>query len=132
MTLRRFAIAFTLILASALAALGAGPEVEFDETVFDFGTVRESAAPVQTVFVMTNKGPVPVAILSASTTCGCSKAEYPTKPVEPGKTAKIKVKFNPAGKHGEINREIKLRIKAAGGKSRRIPLRIRGNVIPAD
>ncbi len=119
-----------LAIAGVLGASGAKPEVKFDNTVFDFGTVRQSAAPVQTEFVMTNTGAEPVAILSASTTCGCSRAEYSKEPVKPGKSVKIKVKFNPAGQHGEINREVKLRIKGSGKKSIRVPLKIRGVVVP--
>lgn len=121
-------IAITLI--ATLGALAAKPEVSFDSKTFDFGTVRESSKPVQTEFTMTNVGTETVAILSASTTCGCSKAEYPTKPLAPGKSAKIKVRFNPAGQHGEINRQIKLRIKSEGGKSVRVPLKITGVVVP--
>jgi hypothetical protein len=117
-----------IVLPAALSA--AKPELEFSSKTFDFGTVRESSQPVETEFTMTNIGNEPVAILSASTSCGCSKAEYPQKPVAPGKTAKIKVKFNPAGQHGEINREVKLRIKSAGGKSLRVPLKITGVVVP--
>ena len=128
--MKHFITLTLFLLAIAAGAAAQKPEVSFDGTVFDFGTVKESADPVQTVFIMTNTGSVPVAILSASTTCGCSKAEYPKEPVKPGKTAKVKVKFNPAGQHGEISREIKLRLKASGGKSIRVPLKIQGVVVP--
>lgn len=128
MTRRLFAILLTAFAAAA--AIAAKPQVEFDTTTFDFGTLRESSKPVQTEFVMTNTGTETVAILSASTTCGCSKAEFPTRPVEAGKSVKIKVKFNPAGQHGEITREIKIRIKSSGHKSIKIPLKITGVVVP--
>ncbi|MDE6310500.1 MAG: DUF1573 domain-containing protein [Muribaculaceae bacterium] len=128
----RLMCAVALIFACAMTVYAGDkkPEVSFDNTHFDFGTVRESAAPVQTEFVMTNTGSEPVAILSASTTCGCSRAEYPKEPVKPGKSVKIKVKFNPAGQHGEISREVKLRIKGSGKKSVRVPLKITGVVVP--
>lgn len=129
MTKKILVFLFALILLPVVAG-AAKPELEFSSKTFDFGTVRESAQPVETEFTMTNVGNEPVAILSASTSCGCSKAEFPKKPVGPGKTAKIKVKFNPAGQHGEINREVKLRIKSAGGKSLRVPLKITGVVVP--
>lgn len=130
--LKKYILTLLLAFAGAAGAFAAKPSVEFDSKIFDFGTVRESSAPVQTEFILTNTGSEAVAILSASTTCGCSRAEYPQKPIEPGKTAKVKVKFNPAGQHGEINREIKLRIKSAGGKSVRVPLKITGTVVPAN
>ncbi len=131
-TVNRLLCALALIVAGTLAAWAGDnkPQVSFDNTLFDFGTVRESAAPVQTEFVMTNTGSEPVAILSASTTCGCSRAEYSKEPVKPGKSVKIKVKFNPAGQHGEISREVKLRIKGSGKKSIRVPLKITGVVVP--
>lgn len=103
--------------------------IEMPTRVFDFGTVKSTDKPVETSFTLLNTGKTPLAILSSSSTCGCSKAEFPTKPIEPGKSAVIKVKFNPMGQSGEITREVKLRVKRAGGKSARITLTIRGTVV---
>lgn len=122
-----------LVLAMVLALPAQAkklPEgIEMPNRVYDFGTVKSTDKPVETSFTLLNTGNTPLAILSSSSTCGCSKAEYPTKPIDPGKSAVIKVKFNPMGQQGEITREIKLRVKRAGGKSARITLTIRGTVV---
>ncbi len=106
--------------------------VKFDATTFDFGTIYSDNGPVTHVFEMTNEGSVPVAILSASTSCGCTRPEFPKKPVAAGKTAKIKVSFLPEAQKGEIRRDIKLRLKSASGKNKRVTLKIEGVVVPKD
>lgn len=128
--MKKFLIVFAFIFSWVWAFAQDAPQVEFNTKTYDFGTVKESASPVDMYFEMKNVGDVPVAILSASTSCGCSKAEFSKKPVAPGKSTKIKVKFNPAGQRGEIRREVKLRVKCAGGKSVHIPLWIEGVVVP--
>ena len=119
-----------LICAQAKSSK-ADVKVEFDSTSFDFGTVSQDSGPVTHVFEMTNTGDEAVAILSASTTCGCTRPEFPKKPVKPGGKAKIKVSFLPEGQKGEVSRDIKLKLKSAGGKNRRMVLKIHGVVLPA-
>lgn len=128
--MKKFLVLIVFLTGLFSAYASENPEVSFDTKTYDFGTVKESSKPVEMFFEMTNTGSSAVAILSASTSCGCSKAEFSKKPIEPGKSTKIKVKFNPAGQKGEIRREVKLRVKRAGGKSVYIPLWIEGVVVP--
>lgn len=124
-------------LGASVGAVAAGKDpgkvdVSFDSMEFDFGTISADSKPVGHEFVMTNNSSLPVAILSASTSCGCTRPEFNKKPVAPGKTARIKVSFIPQGQKGEIHRDIKLRLKSASGKNKRVTLKISGVVIPAD
>ncbi len=120
-------LALLLLAATTLTIAAAGKnkvDVSFDSTVYDFGTVSHR-------YIMTNDGNEHVVILSVSTTCGCTRPEYPKKPVAPGEKAEIKVNFLPEGQRGEISRNIKLRLRSASGAKRNITLRITGDVIPA-
>lgn len=76
------------------------PIAKFDKTVYDFGTVADGAV-VETTFILTNVGKSALVITDAKTTCGCTVPSWPkNKPILPGETTEIKVKFNTAGKGG--------------------------------
>jgi len=117
--------AFTLQSAKPADAL------QFAETGFDFGDISDKHDPVVHEFEFTNISDEPVAVLSVSTGCGCTRPSYPTEPIKPGKTAKIKITFLPAGQSGQINKDIKVRYRSATARSsKRITLRLRGRVTP--
>jgi len=76
------------------------PVVKFDKTVYDFGTVMDGEF-VETTFLLTNVGKSDLIITDAKTTCGCTVPTWPKdKPITPGETTEIKVKFNTRGKGG--------------------------------
>ena len=65
--------------------------------------------------------------MDATASCGCTRPEYPTKPIKPGKKGKVKVTYNPAGRPGEFRKTIKVR---TNGKPKKITRSIDGCVIP--
>lgn len=76
------------------------PIMTFDETEYDFGTIKQGEV-VEHTFTFTNTGKSPLVIESASATCGCTAPEPPKEPIAPGEKSSIKVKFNSAGKMGQ-------------------------------
>ncbi len=120
------------LLAIALTS-GKHASLEFAEREFDFGSISDDHAPVVHEYAFTNTSDQPVAILSVSTGCGCTRPQYPLEPVKAGKTAKIKITFLPKGQRGEINKDIRVRFRGAkAGKAERVTLRLRGHVTPAE
>lgn len=83
------------------------PEMEFEEEVFDFGTITQGEN-VSHVFKFTNSGSKPLIIANAYTSCGCTVPEVPKHAIEPGKSSEIKVMFNSEGKSGLVTKEITL------------------------
>jgi len=76
------------------------PIVTLDKKEFDFGTVTDGEV-IETTFVVTNSGKSPLVITDAQTTCGCTVPTWPKdKPIAPGESTEIVVKFNTAGKGG--------------------------------
>ena len=124
-------IIFTLI-AICVASVGfmmkadGGPVMTFEEKIHDFGTINEVDGPVSYSFEFTNTGDEPLVIINANASCGCTRPEYSKEPIRPGKKGKIKVTYNPAGRPGEFDKEVKIRIN---GNKRPI-LRVTGVVIP--
>lgn len=102
-------------------------EMTFEETVYDFGAIKESGGPVSIEFPFTNTGGSNLVVYEAKAECGCTTPEYPKAPVAPGKTGKIKVTYNPLGRPGIFEKVIT--VKSNGRKSK-VRLKIRGSVIP--
>lgn len=125
---RIFVTLFAIIITSfTLFADGEGAKISFLEKSHDFGTIKEANGPVSYEFEFKNVGDEPLVILSARASCGCTKPEYPEKPIKPGEKGKIKVTYNPAGRPGEFDRKVKIQ---TNDKGRRPILKVTGVVIP--
>lgn len=83
------------------------PAITFDETNYDFGTIKEGTK-VNHSFKFKNTGESALIIGDARGNCGCTVPKYPTQPIEPGETGVIDVEFNSAGKHGKQNKTVTL------------------------
>jgi len=71
-----------------------GPEITFEETVHDFGTLPFKGV-AECEFTFTNTGTEPLIIQSCPSTCGCTVPTCPSnKPIKPGEKGTIKVKYN--------------------------------------
>lgn len=87
------------------AAAALKPTMDFKDTLHDFGQIHEGEI-VQYDFQFTNRGKSPLVISSASGSCGCTVPDYPRDPVEPGKSAVMKVTFNSRGKSGHQEKSV--------------------------
>ncbi|MGM9804603.1 MAG: DUF1573 domain-containing protein [Muribaculaceae bacterium] len=102
-------------------------EAQFEKVDHDFGFIQEKKGSVSYSFEFENIGDEPLIIVSAAASCGCTRPEFPTKPIKPGKKGKIKVTYNPVGRPGPFRKEIKVK---TNGKRRTYILHIEGSVIP--
>src|SRR3989337_3629507 len=69
------------------------PSIFIPETFYDFGRVGPKEV-VSQEFVIANRGAGPLTISRASTTCGCTTAEFTASVIPPGKVAIMKVTFD--------------------------------------
>ncbi len=108
--------AFTLAQLSTSPALGQaaaaatpnadGPRIKFSETVFDFGKIKASE-PVRHEYIVTNTGNAVLDITGVQPGCpGCTTALPWDLTVQPGKTGKIPIQFNPLGFSGPVNKSV--------------------------
>ena len=126
---KRFLIAFFTV---CLVAISGWADDKYAEATFefknhDFGTIKEANGPVSCTFEFTNSGDKPLLIIDATASCGCTRPEYPTKPIKPGKKGKIKVTYSPIGRPGAFTKNVKIK---TNGRERSTTLRIKGTVIP--
>ena len=128
MTKRFFITVFAVCLMAISAwADDSQAEAKFDVKYHDFGTIQEANGPVSCTFEFTNIGDKPLLIIDATASCGCTRPEYPTKPIKPGKKGKIKVTYSPIGRPGAFKKTVKIK---TNGKERTTTLRIEGTVVP--
>lgn len=105
----------------------AATALQFDRTTCDLGAIREEDGPVTRTFAFRNTGTRPVAILSATATCGCTLPEYPRKPVLAGEEGVISITYDPTNRPGAFDRTVTVTLSDSGSPLR---LRIAGTVIP--
>lgn len=88
--------------------------ISVSDSVFDFGTIDEGEV-VTHDFTFTNTGKSPLIISSAEGSCGCTVADYPREPLQPGKKGTIPVRFNSAGKPGHQEKSVTLKTNTERG-----------------
>ena len=127
--MKRFFIVFFAVCLVAISAIADDKyaEAKFEVKSHDFGTIKEADGPVSCTFEFTNTGDKPLLIIDAAASCGCTRPEYPSKPIKPGKKGKIKVTYSPIGRPGFFKKTVKVK---TNGKERNTTLHIEGKVIP--
>lgn len=122
-----FTILLMAIVGLTVAAKGK-PQITFDSTSHDFGTIKENGGKVTAVYSFTNTGDEPLTIITVTNGgCGCTKPDFPKAPIAPGAKGNIKVTFQPKGRKGEFNRSVKVKTNAGSGRK---TLTFNGVIIP--
>lgn len=103
-----------------------GPKIEFKKDVHDYGSIKY-AADGSCSFEFKNTGTAPLIISNAKGSCGCTVPDWPKEPINPGKTAYIKVKYD-TKRPGAINKSVTITSNAVNEPTK--ILRIKGEVGP--
>ena len=99
------------------------PEISFDKTVHDYGSIMQGADGT-CEFKFTNTGKEPLILSKPQSSCGCTVPTWPQEPILPGKSDVIKVTYNTQN-IGPINKTVTVNSNA---KTNRIVLSIKGTV----
>lgn len=103
-TLAAAAVLLPLAAAPAAGPAAPGPEIRWDETTHDFGTIRADRKQTFS-WGFRNAGAAPLKILNVFPSCGCTAAE-PGGAVAPGAAGSMTVTFDPAGEEGDVRKTI--------------------------
>ena len=101
-----------------------GPTMEFNDTVVDYGTIKQNSEPFR-VFSFTNTGTEPLVIKHAKGSCGCTVPTYPKEPILPGETNEVKVRYD-TKRIGKFTKTVTLTTNEEVGKR---VLTIKGEVL---
>lgn len=100
--------------------------LKFDKLVHDFGKIKVDTENPAT-FIVTNTGKNDLVIEDVATSCGCTTAEKPEKPIKPGQSDKISVVFHP--KPGQLKDQKKSVTITANTDPKMTVLTIQGFVV---
>lgn len=100
-----------------------GPEIEFDKSTLDFGTLNIGDVKVGT-FTFTNVGKKPLILENVISNCDCTVLDWSRKPVLPGKKGTITATYT-AKNSGMINKWVTVMSNA---ETDRVILKLRGKV----
>ncbi len=101
-----------------------GAKITWKANVIDYGTIEKGADGVRS-FEFTNTGNEPLIISRVYSSCGCTVPKKPTKPVAPGASEVIEVKYN-TNRVGPIRKTISVYSNASEVP---YPLKIKGTVV---
>jgi len=99
-------------------------EITFEKTIINYGTIDKGTNGVRD-FVFTNTGNAPLIISNVKSTCGCTIPKKPEKPILPGESDKIQVKYD-TKRVGFIRKSISVTSNASNPS---VVLKITGQVI---
>lgn len=71
------------------------PKIVFNKTVHDFGELTQNA-PAVCEFKFYNKGKSPLIVSNVHASCGCTVPSWSNKPIMPGDSGVIQVKYSTA------------------------------------
>lgn len=82
---------FVFMLGAAFTPLNG--TLKFDKSTHNFGKIKHNQ-PVTVEFSFTNQSAKSVIIEDATAECGCTKPEFPPRPIATGKSGTIKVTYD--------------------------------------
>lgn len=95
--MRRFLyiLLFALCSVASASAQSRGPRMTFDHSSYDFGDVQRRGGDLIKEFRFVNDGDEPLVIKKITKSCSCMTVTFSRKPVMPGSSAVIKIKYEP-------------------------------------
>ena len=101
-----------------------GAKIRFIETEHNYGTIMKGGDG-KCQFTFVNEGNEPLILSNVKASCGCTTPSYTQKPVMPGQTGTIDVKYN-TNNVGGFSKTVTVTSNAVDNP--RVVLRIKGNV----
>ena len=116
-----------LFAAGVVAQEKVGPKMTFDSATHNFGEVARKGGDLVKEFRFVNNGDEPLVIKKITKSCSCTTVSYSRKPVMPGQSGVITIKYEPHKvEEGVFNRVIQIYTNASN-KAR--ILAIQGNSV---
>ncbi len=91
-----------------------GPIMTFESMVVDYGTIKQNAEPLRKL-QFTNTGDAPLVIQNARGSCGCTVPTWPKKPIMPGETSELEVRYA-TNRLGQFSKTITLTTNEVGAE----------------
>lgn len=118
----------SLVMVVAVLFAMAQPRIEFEKKTHEFGDIHEEGGKVTARFTFKNVGDSALILTKVKPGCGCTAANYTREAVQPGQTGFIDATYDPWGRPGQFNKNIKVSTNEPNQANPYI-IFIKGNVI---
>ena len=98
----------SLVMMVAVLFAMAQPRIEFEKKTHEFGDIHEEGGKVTARFTFKNVGDSALLLTRVKPGCGCTAANYTREAVMPGETGFIDATYDPWGRPGQFNKNIKV------------------------
>ena len=121
-------VVLSLVMIVAVLFAMAQPRIEFEKKTHEFGDIHEEGGKVTARFTFKNVGDSALVLTRVKPGCGCTAANYTKEAVQPGQTGFIDATYDPWGRPGQFNKNIKVSTNEPNQTNPYI-IFIKGNVI---
>jgi hypothetical protein len=97
-------LGFIILIMLAFAQ----PKIQFDNSTYDFNTIKEAGGKVTGRFDFTNAGDSALVLIQVKPGCGCTAANYTKDPIPPGGRGYIEATYDPYNRPGSFYKNIKV------------------------
>lgn len=98
-----------LLLAGWVGMLSAQPSLKLEVLEQNVGKIPERGGVVSREYRFVNAGDAPLVLVDSKVSCTCTKVEFPKKPVMPGQSGVVIVRYDPRKQPaGKIYKAIQL------------------------
>ena len=103
-------------------------KITFNEMEHNFGVIGDKDGAVSFDFIVTNNSTAPLVITAVQASCGCTSPSWTREPIEPGKTGKVSVAFDPLGQSGPFTKPVSV----STNQTSMVVLVIKGEVVRSE
>lgn len=116
------------LIAASLVCMSARAEasIHWLNPTHSFGAFHEEMGAVTCTFLGVNNGTDSLVVIDARANCGCTRPTYSRKPVAPGDTLRISVSYDPSGRPGRFDKQVRVTTNASSTPT---VLHVKGTVI---
>jgi hypothetical protein len=114
------------VVVLSLLTVSIHAEIKWMATDYDFGVIKEIAGTQEGKIDLVNLGPDSTFIRRVKASCGCTATSYTTKVLAPGDTASVRFRYDPKGRPGRFDKNVKVYI---GKDENPVILTLHGSVI---
>ncbi len=126
--MKKIIIIITIVICVLNSFAQKKPSIKFKETSHTFGSIKQEAGSVKTVFTFSNEGNDTLKLIYVKPSCGCTSVKYPVDPILPGKKGEIETVYDAAKHPGDFKKSIIVRTNDPEQET--VLLYIQGYVVP--
>jgi len=124
--MKKFLGLFVLLLVSAISFSQTGPKIQLNSDTVDYGNAAKGSDNGIRTIEVKNTGDAPLQLSDVKSTCSCITTNWDKTAIQPGKSAKIEVKYNMAP--GPLRKTLTIHSNAVNYSGGVVPIKVKGDI----